>query len=99
MSKETDSVTMVKVTGSDTIREAASTNSVDENINKVITDKTTGTYQCHVCPWIFNSATSLQKHTKTHTAPKPYKCQQCPKQFISKSGLNNHHRQHTGERP
>ncbi len=56
---------------------------------------------CDFCYRSFPWASSLRRHTLTHTGQKPYKCSNCPLLFTTKSNCDRHflrkHRSQLGE--
>ncbi|XP_058381402.1 zinc finger protein 564-like [Diceros bicornis minor] len=77
------------------------------NLNK----KTTGakSCECSACGKVFKHHSSLNRHVRCHTEPKPYdyencgekpyKCKECGKAFTFPSYLQIQERTHTGEKP
>ncbi len=55
--------------------------------------------ECSICTKTFHTATSLQRHSRTHTTEKPYKCDFCNKSFRRADVCREHMRIHTGVRP
>ena len=46
--------------------------------------------QCGFCRLKCISASSLEKHMRTHTGERPHKCEVCLKTFVQKSHVNYH---------
>lgn len=58
-----------------------------------------GAYPCPECDKIFNHASSLSIHLRTHSEDKSHTCGYCGKRFGRADLLKSHKRTHTGERP
>ncbi|XP_023821449.1 zinc finger protein 664-like [Oryzias latipes] len=56
-------------------------------------------YTCSTCEKVFQYASTLRSHLRSHLVEKPYACKTCGKKFSCRFNLKVHIRIHTGERP
>uniref|UniRef100_A0A3B3DYR1 C2H2-type domain-containing protein n=1 Tax=Oryzias melastigma TaxID=30732 RepID=A0A3B3DYR1_ORYME len=56
-------------------------------------------YICSTCGKVFQYASTLRSHLRSHLVEKPYACKTCGKKFSCRFNLKVHFRIHTGERP
>lgn len=54
-------------------------------------------FNCSLCPYASDVATSFKRHKSVHDSERPYFCTVCGNRFIAMSSLSHHMIIHTGE--